>query len=72
MHFVEENTKKNSDAKIKANNKYKNSHYRKLSADIKPADYDFIDNYAKEKNISKASLIVKSIKYIADNDIDLK
>ena len=47
-----------------------------LTADAADAGYtivyDFIDNYAKEKNISKASLIVKSIKYIADNDIDLK
>ena len=69
---MENKQKKTSDAQIKASNKYKNSHYRKLSADLKPADYDFIDNYAKEKKISKASLIVKSIRYISDNDIDLE
>lgn len=67
-----ENSRKNSAAKIAANNRYKNAHYKRLVADIKPADFEFIDNYAKEHDISKAQLIVKAIRYVADNDIDLK
>ena len=67
-----ENNKKNSAAKIAANNRYKNAHYKRLVADIKPSDFDFIDTYAKEHDISKAQLIVKSIRYVADNGIDLK
>jgi len=69
---MDNKSKKSSDAQIKAIAKYRDTHYKRLVADIKPDDFEFIDNLAKEKNISKASLIVKSIKYIADNDIDLK
>ncbi len=63
---------KNSAAKIKANNKYTSAHYKQLKVCVKPADFDFIDSYAKEHGISKAQLIVKAIRYVADNDIDLK
>ena len=68
---MENKQKKSSDAQIKAIAKYRDSHYKRLVADIKPTDFEFIDDYAKEQNISKASLIVKSIRYIADNKIKL-
>ena len=59
---------KNSDARIRANNKYSNAHYRALTVKIKPEHYQTIDNYCKDNNISKASLIIKAVtKYIEDN-----
>ena len=61
-----------SESQKKAVKKYNNSHYKSIAIRVSPSEAEFIDNLAKEKNISKASLIVKSIKYIADNDIDLK
>lgn len=61
--------KKNSDAKIKANRKYTQTHYKQLKADIKPDDYTLIDTYSKEHGISKARLIVESIKYCIENGI---
>lgn len=50
--------KKNSDAKIKANNRYKDKTYKELRAAAKIADYKTIENYIKKKGISKASFIV--------------
>lgn len=66
-----DNIPKNSAAKIAANNRYREKHYRKLSVDVKFAEFDFIDNLAKSRNMSKASLIVKAMHYIHDNNIDL-
>lgn len=50
---------------------YNTKHYRQLKADIKPDEFEFIDNLAKSQNLSKASLIVRALHYIADNNIDL-
>lgn len=66
-----DNNKKNSDAKIKANNKYKNSHYKRLAIDIKPEVADKIKGFAEENNQSLASFIVKACNYVIDNDIKL-
>ncbi len=52
-----------SKAHIRASNKYNQLNYKQLKAQIKPEDYDLIDTYCKENNISKAQLIVKAIKY---------
>lgn len=43
--------------------------FKQLKADIKPADYETIDNYCKMSNISKAKFIVKCCKYCIDNGI---
>lgn len=51
-----------SKAHIRASNKYNMKNYKKLQAFIKPADFELIDNFCKEKKISKAELIVKSCK----------
>lgn len=58
---------KNSPAKIKANNKYSSNHYQGLTVKIKPSDYNIIDNYCKNNNISKASLIVEACKEYINN-----
>ncbi len=64
-----QNENKNSAAKIKANRKYTETHYKQLKADIKPDDYILIDTYSKEHGISKARLIVESIKYCIDHGV---
>lgn len=68
---MEDRQKKNSDAKIKANNKYRKQHYSTWSIAISQPDKDFLDNLAKSLNISKAQMILKAMHYIADNTIDI-
>ena len=66
-----------SEAQKKADKKYR---YKKLedgtkkqiNATIDSSDYKMIDEYCKENEISKASLIVKAVKYCIENNIDLK
>ncbi len=61
-----------SKAHIKASNKYNKANYKQLKANVKPDDYEAIDNYCKNNGISKAALIINSIKYCIENNIDLK
>ncbi len=61
-----------SKAHIKASNKYNKENYKKIQANIKPEDYNIITKHCEETGLSKASLIVKAIKYCIDNNIDLK
>lgn len=61
-----------SKAHIKASNKYNQANYKKIQANIKPDDYTLIDNYCATTGISKAQLIVKSIRYCIEHGIDLK
>ena len=51
-----------SKAHIRASAKYNKDNYKKLQANIKPADYDIIDDYCKNSGISKAQLIVEACK----------
>ena len=68
---MENNVKKVSAARIRANKKYNAKTYKRLGADIKITDYNMIDSYCKDNNISKAKVIVNSIKYCIENNIDL-
>ncbi len=61
-----------SKAHIKASNKYNKANYKQLKANVKPEDYELIDNFCKDNAISKASVIVNAIKYCIENNIDLK
>lgn len=60
-----------SKAHIKASNKYNKENYKKIQANIKPDDYNAIEKHCEKTGMSKASLIVKAIRYCIDNDIDL-
>ncbi len=60
-----------SKAHIKASNKYNKENYKKLQANVKPEDYNKINNYCDKMNISKASFITSACSYIIDNDIPL-
>lgn len=68
-NFMQNDKPKNSAAKIAANKKYHDKTYKRFSADIKIEDYNFIDEYCKSNNISKAKLCVSAIKYCIDNNI---
>ncbi len=65
-----------SEAQKKADKKYR---YKKLAdgtkkqinATVNADDYNLIDNFCKENNISKAHFIVESAKYCIENNIDL-
>ncbi len=63
--------KKISQAQIEASKRYHAKTYKRFSADIKIEDYNFIDEYCKNNNISKAKLCVNAIKYCIDNNIKL-
>ena len=59
-----------SKAHIKASNKYNKANYKKIQANIKPDDYEMIDNFCKNNNISKATAITEAIRYCIENNID--
>ena len=59
---MDENIKKNSDARIRANNKYKNAHYKRVGIDVKPEEAQYIKDTAKKYDISIAQLILTSVK----------
>lgn len=54
----------------KAVKKYNAKTYKNLQVSVKIADYNEIDEYCKSKNISKASMIINSVKYCIKNGID--
>lgn len=66
---MEDDKKKISAAQMAAVKRYKEGKYKKFSADIKIEDYNFIDEYCRTHNISKAKLCVSAIKYCINNKI---
>lgn len=56
-----------SKAHIKASNKYNKENYKKIQANVKPDDYNMIDDYCKKNDISKAKFIVEACKYYIEN-----
>ena len=50
---------------------YNKKSYKRLQVDVKPNIYIMIDDYCKNKGISKATLITRACKYIIDNNIDI-
>ena len=60
-----------SKAHIKASAKYNASNYKTFTVNVKIADYEIIDRYCKDNNISKAQLIIKSVLYVINNKINV-
>jgi len=56
-------------AHIKASNKYNKENYRQLKANVRPDDYNLIDNYCNNTKISKAQLIVNACKEYIGNHL---
>ena len=66
MHKRKVNVMSMSKAHIKASAKYNKDNYRKIQANIKPDDYQMIDDYCKNSGMSKAQLIVAACKEYID------
>lgn len=60
-----------SEAQKKADRKYHAKTYKNLQISAKIADYEMIDAYCKKKGISKAQLLISSVKYCIVHNIDL-
>ena len=58
---LETEKRKNSQAKIKANNKYKNKTYKRIGIDVKPEQALYIRAKAERLNISIAQLIIRAV-----------
>ena len=70
MHKRKVNVMSMSKAHIRASAKYNKDNYKKLQANIKPDDYQMIDDYCKDSGMSKAQLIVAACKeYIKNNAV---
>lgn len=52
---------KNSEARIRANNKYKKANYKQIKIEIRPEQAEIIRNTAKQFDISIAQLIINSV-----------
>lgn len=78
VHFIQKRgaLMPKSEAQKKADKKYrykklKDGTKKQINATLNISDYDYIDNYCKNNNISKARLIVSACRYCIENNIDL-
>lgn len=65
-----------SEAQKRADKKYERKRMqsgiiKQLQVKIASADYNMIDAYCKNNNVSKAKFVVGACKYCIDNNIDL-
>lgn len=60
-----------SKAHTQASKKYNAKTYKTFTVNAKIAEYEKIDKYCQENNISKAQLLLKSTMYCIDNNIQL-
>lgn len=58
-----------TEAQKRADKKYKEKNYKTFSVNAKIADYEKIEKYCNNNNISKAQLLLKAAMYIIDNNI---
>lgn len=62
--------KKNSDAKIKANDKYNKKHYKNISIRIRPDQAEKIRETAQRHHLSLAQLIITAVDYLDTHHSD--
>lgn len=63
--------KKNTEARIRANNKYNAKTYKTFTVNAKISDYDLIQAYCDGREVSKAKFLIAAAKYVIENDIDV-
>lgn len=73
MQNIQEVNVVKTEAQKRANKKYrmkklKDGTKKQINATLDIADYNLIDNFCKENNISKAQLIVKSCKLYIESE----
>lgn len=62
---------KNSEAKIRAVNKYNDKNYKSATVRFKIQDMPIYVNYAKKHNLSTNGMITSCINYCINNNIDI-
>ena len=53
------------------NKEYKKNHYKSISISVKPDFATTLNDYCQQAGFSKTELIVKSVLYCIDNNIEL-
>lgn len=61
-----------SEAQKRADKKYHAKTYKTFTVNAKIADYNIINDYCCNNNMSKAKFLINSAKYCIDNNIDIK
>lgn len=69
---MDNTAKKNTAARIRANNKYNAKTYKSFTVNAKIADYETINDYCNKTGISKTQLLMKSALYCINNNIDIE
>ena len=60
-----------TEAQKRADKKYKEKTYKTLSVNAKISEYEKIEKYCNDNNISKNKLLLSATAYIIDNNIKL-
>lgn len=60
-----------SDAKKRANKKYHDKTYKNFTINARFKDYELIDTYCKNNDISRNKLLICAAKYCINNNVDL-
>ena len=60
-----------TEAQKRADKKYKEKTYKTFTVNAKISEYEKIEKYCNDNNISKAQLLLKAAMYIIDNNIVL-
>ena len=60
-----------TEAQKRADKKYLSKKYKYFSVNAQIKEYDKIEKFCQDKNISRSALIIKSIMYVIDNNIEL-
>lgn len=60
-----------TEAQKRADKKYKEKTYKTFTVNAKITEYEKIEKYCQDNNISKAQLLLKSTMYCIDNNIDI-
>lgn len=67
MNNAQENKKRNSEAKIRANNRYRKKTYVRIAVDIRPEEALLIREKAQAYKMSLARLIVEAVKAYSED-----
>ena len=60
-----------TEAQKRADKKYHEKTYKTFTVNAKKAEYEKIEKYCNDNNISKAQLLLKAAMYIINNNIAL-
>lgn len=64
---MNEKINKNSQAKIKANNKYVKKTYKDLNFKVRPEEREYFYSIARKYNLSNAELLRQAVRFFDEN-----